>query len=128
MEGLNGYAPPVSLNMNDFQYDIGDSVVRYIAKMGIQVNQEELLRALKYDRGQYKAGYEAGSADGFVETLHIVRCRDCIHHYIDEYGFPACAESGAMLNPEEDDYCSRGQRKNQSADVRNMDGGGADAP
>ena len=25
-------------------------------------------------------------------------------------------------------HCSRGQRKNQSADVRNMDGGGADAP
>lgn len=63
-----------------------------------------------------------------VDAVPVVRCRDCIHHYIDEYGFPACAESGAMLNPEEDDYCSRGQRKNQSADVRNMDGGGADAP
>lgn len=63
-----------------------------------------------------------------VNAVPVVRCRECIHHYIDEYGFPACAESGAMLNPEEDDYCSRGQRKNQSADVRNMDGGGADAP
>ncbi len=63
-----------------------------------------------------------------VDAVPVVRCRECIHHYIDEYGFPACAESGAMLNPEEDDYCSRGQRKNQSADVRNMDGGGADAP
>ena len=28
----------------------------------------------------------------------------------------------------EDDYCSRGQRRDQSADVRNMDGGGADVP
>lgn len=63
-----------------------------------------------------------------ADAVPVVRCRECIHHYIDEYGFPACAESGAMLNPEEDDYCSRGQRKNQSADVRNMDGGGADAP
>ncbi len=58
-----------------------------------------------------------------VDAVPVVRCRECIHHYIDEYGFLACAESGAMLNPEEDDYCSRGQRKNQSADVRNMEEG-----
>lgn len=79
MEKLNGYAPPVSLNLNDFQYTINDAVAKAIAKAGIQVNQEELLKALKYDRGQYKAGYDAGFADGFVETLHIVRCQDCIH-------------------------------------------------
>lgn len=43
-----------------------------------------------------------------VDAAPVVRCRDCIHFYTDEYGFPACAESGAMLAPEEDDYCSRG--------------------
>ena len=47
MEELNGYAPPVSLNLNDFQYTIGDAVAKAIAKAGIQVNQEELLKALK---------------------------------------------------------------------------------
>lgn len=119
MEELNGYAPPVSLNLNDFQYDIGDSVVRYIAKMGIQVNQEELIRALKYDRGQYKAGYEAGFADGFVETLHIVRCWQCIFYD------PAncsnwCSHPKGLCNPVESDFCSYGQRRDQSADVRNM--------
>ena len=77
MEELNGYTPPASLNLNDFQDAIGDAVVQAIIKIGIRVNREELLKALKYDRGQYKAGYEAGFADAFVETLHIVRCRDC---------------------------------------------------
>ena len=57
------------------------------------------------------------------DAVPVVRCRDCIHHYTDEYGFLACAESGAMLSPEEDDYCSRGQRRDQSADVRNMEEG-----
>lgn len=70
-----------------------------------------------------------------VDAVPVVRCRECRYFYTDEYGFPACAESGAMLNPEEDDYCSRGQRRDQSADVRNMvqfagdgktDGGGGD--
>lgn len=61
-----------------------------------------------------------------VDAVPVVRCRECIHHYTDEYGFLACAESGAMLNPEEDDYCSRGQRRDQFADARNMDGGDQD--
>ena len=127
MEELNGYAPPVSLNLNDFQYDIGDSVVRYIAKMGIQVNQEELLRALKYDREQYKAGYEAGFADGFVETLHIVRCWQCIF-YDPENSSNWCGHPKGLSNPVESDFCSYGQRRDQSADVRNrnMDGGDQD--
>lgn len=62
------------------------------------------------------------------DAVPVVRCRDCIHHYTDEYGFLACAESGAMLAPEDDDYCSRGQRRDQFAGGGNMDGGGADAP
>lgn len=78
MEELNGYTPPASLNLSDFQDAIGDAVVQAIIKIGIRVNREELLKALKYDRGQYKAGYDAGFADGFIETLHTVRCRDCI--------------------------------------------------
>ena len=41
MEELNGYAPPVSLNLNDFQYTIGDAVAKAIAKAGIQVDQEK---------------------------------------------------------------------------------------
>ena len=61
-------------------------------------------------------------------AVPVVRCRDCIHHYTDEYGFLACAESGAMLSPEEDDYCSRGKRRDQSAVPGHMDGGVADAP
>lgn len=63
-----------------------------------------------------------------VDAVPVVRCRDCKYLYTDEYGVLACAESGAMLNPEEDDFCSRGQRREQFAGGGNMDGGGADAP
>lgn len=108
MEELNGYAPPVSFNPNDFQYEIGDAVVRAIAKFGIQVNQEELLKALKYDRGQYKAGYDAGFADGFVETLHIARCRECTHYNGHRHCDYFCE---TVLD---DDFCSYGKRKEKN--------------
>lgn len=120
MEELNGYAPPVSLKLDDFQYAICDDVVQAIAKAGIQVNKEELLKALKYDRGQYKAGYDAGFADGFVETLHIVRCKDCIHRQGDEN--PLCmlhtepyanarGYKGEAVCVEMNGFCSYGERR-----------------
>lgn len=53
-----------------------------------------------------------------VDAVPVVRCRDCEYIYIDGYGDLICVKSG--LYSDENDYCSRGQRKNQSADVRNM--------
>lgn len=108
MEELNGYAPPVSLNLNDFQYAIGDSVVKAIAKAGIQVNQEELLKALQYDRGQYQKGYDAGFADGFCETLHVVRCMECRYYDPDHGG--RCKHPSGLPNPNWNDFCSYSEK------------------
>jgi hypothetical protein len=122
MEEHNGYTPPASLNLSDFQDAIGDAVVQAIIKIGIRVNREELLKALKYDRGQYKAGYDAGFADGFIETLHVVRCRDCIHRQGDEN--PMCmlhtepyqnvrGYKGEAVCVEMNGFCSYGERKEE---------------
>ena len=64
----------------------------------------------------------------FRDAVPVVRCGECIYFDPEGYGGASCAETGAMIWPNEDDYCSRGQRRDQSADVRKMDGGGADAP
>lgn len=125
MEELNGYTPPASLNLSDFQDAIGDAVVQAIIKIGIRVNREELLKVLKYDRGQYKAGYDAGFADGFIETLHTVRCRDCIHRQGDES--PMCmlhtepypnvrGYKGEAVCVEMNGFCSYGERKKGGAE------------
>lgn len=53
-----------------------------------------------------------------VDAVPVVRCRDCKHIYTDGYGDLICVKSG--LYQDENDYCSRGQRRDQSADVRNM--------
>lgn len=68
----------------------------------------------------YRVPYYAIENAPTLDAVPVVRCRDCKYLYTDEYGFLACAESGAMLNPEENDFCSYGQRRDQSADVRNM--------
>lgn len=53
-----------------------------------------------------------------VDAVPVMRCRDCEYIYTDGDGYLACVKSG--LYPDENDYCSRGQRRDQSADVRNM--------
>lgn len=50
----------------------------------------------------------------------VVRCRECKYTYIDGCGYLCCIKSGTMLYTNENDFCSRGQRRDQSADVRNM--------
>lgn len=60
-----------------------------------------------------------------VDAVPVVRCRECKYTYTDGCGYLACVKSG--LYPDENDYCSRGKRRDQSADVRNMEhfaGGG----
>lgn len=62
----------------------------------------------------------ARSLSPTVDAVPVVRCRDCEYIYTDGDGYLACVKSG--LYPDENDYCSRGQRRDQSADVRNMEG------
>lgn len=39
-------------------------VLSAVTKVGVNVNKEELIRALKYDRNQYERGYEDGKRNG----------------------------------------------------------------
>ena len=46
----------------------------------VQVDKQELIRALMYDRNQYEKGYADGKADAMAE---LVRCKDCKHYNTD---------------------------------------------
>ena len=97
------------------------------------------MRLIDADELKGKAFADPGDGEHFVycqdideaptvDAVPVVRYGECIYFDPEGYGGASCAETGAMIWPNEDDYCSRGQRRDQSADVRNMDGGGADAP
>lgn len=57
-----------------------------------------------------------------VDAVPVIRCRDCIF-YDPENSSNWCSHPKGLCNPGESDFCSYSQRKNQSADVRNMEEG-----
>lgn len=46
--------------ISEINKNVEDSVVKSVHKIGINVDKEELIRALSYDRKQYEKGYECG--------------------------------------------------------------------
>lgn len=69
------YKSPVTIHeqiVNDLIADYQDgknkAICKAIVKIGIDVNKDELIKALHYDRQQYKKGYEDAVKD-FAERL-----------------------------------------------------------
>ena len=57
------YESPIAIITTEYQSSIDDEVLRVTRKIGINVDKDELLKALKYDRGQYEKGYADGKAE-----------------------------------------------------------------
>ena len=64
------YESPIEIIMGQMNMTLEDNICKAVQNAGIIVDKEELLRALRYDRDQYRKGY----ADRDKE---ITRCRDC---------------------------------------------------
>lgn len=114
-----GYKPPIEIMYgkmdsviesicNQMEKKIDGDIYKAIMKVGINVDRDELLKALQYDRNQYEKGYADGKRDA-EEAL--VRCRDCKHWkddlmrddlHICEIGYYFIEENG---------FCSYGERR-----------------
>ena len=77
---------------------------------GVDVDKDELIRALQYDRDQYNKGYDAAMAA-------IVRCKDC-KHYDNSEGICWCHLNSKFYPGgfdwhgfPEDGFCSYGERR-----------------
>ena len=89
--------------MKSFSKTVDSLVISEIRRVGINVNKEELVKALAYDRGQYKKGYEDGYEDGLKER-GIIRCKECTKMYRDEIFHDYwCGEFGRKVS--RDFYC-----------------------
>lgn len=91
----NGYQSPIEIFMSpaemataierDRDNQVFKAICTEVQKIGITVDKDELIRALKYDRNQYQEGYRAGKAaaqthghwepSGFPEYPY--RCSHC---------------------------------------------------
>jgi hypothetical protein len=100
------YDSPIDLYVSDISHQImkqqDEQIYQAVVHFFPDVKREELLKALRYDRGQYEAGYADGKRDAMDE---LVRCKDCALHgnCLGEDAFNLCGI--------EDPFCCGGERK-----------------
>ena len=135
------YEAPIEINIEEDFPDYGSMAVSEIEniicsavlKVGITVDKEELIKALRYDRCQYEKGYEDGKRDAieacreaigrgnaFMVAENLVRCRECKWYQPDLCANPwgVCFHEDWVANNightvDEDGFCYRGERKVQ---------------
>lgn len=110
------YKSPIELIMGQLQTSIEDQIFSAVQQVGINIDKEELIKALNYDREQYQRGYHDKDAE-------ITRCKNCKYysiedHYGNFYGYEILAASDiptchrwcndtVMVKP--DGYCFLGE-------------------
>lgn len=100
------YQGPILLIYSEMQRQVENFVLTAVQKVGVNVDKDELLKALAYDRGQYVKG----RADALAS---IVRCEDCKWH-----GTTDCPLCEAFDPSSPDDwYCPEGKRREADADT-----------
>lgn len=128
------YNSPLKLFTDEITRDIAKKqdtlVFNAVARLGVTVDRDELLRALRYDRGQYDKGYADGKADGRASAMaEIVRCKECIFRPTtkgDMYGtdvvFPyedmcplQCEDPYYNQMMDGDFFCANGERRDDDA-------------
>lgn len=61
------YRSPIEIIYGGIEAQIENDVLKAVHRIGVNVNKEELLKALQYDRKQYSKGYKDGlNADGWI--------------------------------------------------------------
>lgn len=103
------YKSPIHIIYGQMETQMEGTILKAVQNVGVNVDKEELLLALKYDRKQYLIGYEDGEADALES---IVRCKDCKHCIYNSYvlGDVRCG----YLHTDyikENSFCSYGERR-----------------
>lgn len=77
------YDSPIDLYISDIQNQIvaqqDEQIYQAVVHFFPDVNRDELLKALRYDREQYDKGYADGKRDAMDE---LVWCKDCEHSFV----------------------------------------------
>jgi hypothetical protein len=115
-KGKAMYKSPIEIIYGQMQKQMEGDILKAVQSYGINVDKDELLRALQYDRNQYKKGYMDGKTDAMSE---LVRCKDC------EHWMPGDSMMGDSVDDMqrvggcpyvrfrrlENDFCSYGERR-----------------
>lgn len=103
---LMSYQSPIEVIQTQMRNQIEGEIYKAVMNVGVNVDKEELLKALKYDREQYQKGYKD-------RDDQIVRCEDCKWYH------QAFANEGRCVNHDNDFhkpdwFCADGERMERS--------------
>ena len=96
---------------------------------GLPAANVEPVRFLKLQDDKRTASHAIGKVIDHVDktptvdAVPVVRCRECRYYAVSGATTSFCIHPGGKKFTSDSDYCSRGQRRDQSADVRNMEEG-----
>lgn len=75
---LLGWEPPIKIIEAERKTKIEGDIIKAIKSYDIDVNKEELIKALNYDRNQYKAGYK--DALEWIQRVIMLNMPDIIKY------------------------------------------------
>ena len=91
-----GYQSPIEVIIGQMRLEQENNIFKAIRDCGINVDKDELIKALEYDRAQYEQGYINGYKTKASEVAEEIFAE--IEKIIDTYG----DEYGTMLVIDED--------------------------
>ena len=107
------YESPIKVIQGELETQLEGEILKAVHRVGVTVDRDELIRALRYDREQYQKGFDDAREDAVV----VVRCKDCVR-----YDMGVCLKiySDGNVHPEAwqerkpDDFCSYGERREEA--------------
>ena len=111
---------PLQLKINDVCEEAGraaakafdDMVFGAVAEVGIEVDRDELIKALAYDRQQYEKGYVDGYRAAKDES---VRCKDCKFWFRNNgHDKNGCPITDSDIWMDDSGFCSYGERRDDA--------------
>lgn len=67
-----GYKSPIEVFVAEMQTKFDDEILKAVQNVGINVEKEELLKALRYDRDQYNIGFSNGYEKAINDVAHYL--------------------------------------------------------
>lgn len=81
------YESPINVNIQSMVTDVvkkqDEAIYRATQKVGVNVDKDELVRALQYDRNQYDKGYKDGARELADQLKRALLVFDIELHIID---------------------------------------------
>ena len=97
------YQSPIEVIQTQMRNQIEGNIYQAVMNVGVNVDKEELLKALQYDREQYQKGYKD-------RDDQIVRCKDCRYCEYPNAEREWC-KRGHLHGNAETWFCADGERK-----------------